>query len=150
MTVVATPSKTSPGENQYRASGGRFDTVWDAFYGAQSETDIDDPLIAAGKSMTPEICAAVAHSDMEKRRYAIGALGFIGDAAALPTLERILANTSDPDYVRADALHSIYQIDAARGTALAQEHKDATDMVGEMAQSVLNKDPSLTEPTVEQ
>ena len=112
--------------------------------------NIDDPLIAAGKSMTPEICAAVAHQDMEKRRYAIGALGFIGDAAALPTLEGVLADTSEPDYVRADALRSIYQIDAARGTALAQEHKDATDMVGEMAQAVLNKDPSLTEPTVEQ
>ena len=149
VTVVATPSKTTPGENQYRASGGRFGTVWDAFYGAQSETDIDDPLIAAGKSMTPEICAAVVHPDMERRRYAIGALGFIGDAAALPTLEGILATTSEPDYVRADALRSIYQIDAARGTGLAQQHKGATDMVGETAQAVLNRDPSLTEPTVE-
>ena len=100
------------GEVEYRTGGPRFAKTWQAFYvEADHEPELDDPLIIAGRSMTAAICAAIVHPDMKRRRYAIGALGFIADRDALPTLEAILKNKKEIYYFRGDALHSIYQID---------------------------------------
>lgn len=74
--------------------------------------------------MVPTICEAVKNKDMKRRRYAIGALGYINDRAALPTLEAILSDESEIDYFRGDALHSIYQIDRKRGLSYVSAKDD--------------------------
>ena len=116
-TASSAPVASSPVDpdkiplHQYRPGGARFKPAWDTFYSASHEPDIDDPLIAAGKDMISAICEAVLHQDMQFRRYAIGALGFIGDPRALPTLDQILEEASVIDYVRGAALKAIYGID---------------------------------------
>jgi hypothetical protein len=143
------PEDDRPPGREYRPGGDAFSRVWDAFYAGDHEPELDDPLIAAGKPMVPYICEAVSHPDMQLRRYAIGALGFIGDKRATPTLERILADTTQVDYVRADALQAIYLIDRERADRLARAALSATDSVGSTAEAILNRNPALTEPTIE-
>ena len=142
------PDKIPP--HQYRPGGARFKPAWDTFYSASHEPDIDDPLIAAGKDMTSAICEAVLHQDMQFRRYAIGALGFIGDPRALPTLDQILEDASVIDYVRGDALKAIYGIDRDEGHRRAQTYANDTTALGDVARAVEKDEPWLTAPTVEE
>ena len=100
---------------EYRPGGVDFENIWDRFYAGDHEPELDDPLIEAGPKMTLVICEAVANKDMRLRRYAIGALGFVGDSRALATLERILEDTNEKFYFRGDALHAIYQINRELG-----------------------------------
>ena len=89
--------------------------VWDKFYKGDSEEELPKPLIAAGKKMVPDICKAIAHADMRLRRYAMTALGEIGDKAALPALEAILKDKNELEYMRGDALYAIHKIDKTLG-----------------------------------
>jgi hypothetical protein len=71
-------------EVEYWTGDSAFTRTWQAFYvGADHEPELDDPLIEAGPAMVPAICEAIAHPDMKRRRYAIGALGHIGDRRSL-------------------------------------------------------------------
>lgn len=84
-------------EREYRTGGSQFQKVWHTFYVERHhEPELDDPLIAAGYPMTLVICQAILHPDMKRRRYAIGALGYIGDKRALPTLVKIHGRRSSP------------------------------------------------------
>jgi len=138
------------GEIEYRTGGRTFDTVWRAFYAeGDHEPDLDDPLIEAGPLMVPAICEAIVHPDMKRRRYAIGALGFIGDRAALPTLEAILKKKSELEYFRGDALQSIYQIDQELGTKYAMEFESENQYLTMIATAIRKKEAWLTRPTEE-
>jgi hypothetical protein len=138
------------GEVEYRVGGSRFNKVWHTFYvEADHEPEIDDPLIAAGRVMTSAICEAIAHPDMKRRRYAIGALGYIGDKRALPTLERILKDKDEIYYFRGDALHAIYQIDKKRGFLYAEQFANEHDYLKMMAGAIQRREAWLTEPTTE-
>jgi len=136
-------------ERQYRPGGEKFAAVWDQFYVGDHEPELDDPLIAAGKAMTLTICEAVKNKDMQLRRYAISALGFIGDIRALPTLEHILRSSEEIYYFRGDALHAIYRIDRSLGKKHASEFgKDHQYL--RMLQENMEKDAAwLTRPTEE-
>lgn len=135
---------------EYRTGGSEFGKAWQAFYvEADHEPDLDDPLIEAGSSMALAICEAVAHKDMKRRRYAIGALGFIGERRALPCLEAILRNREEKYYFRGDALHSIYQIDHDLGSRYAAEVKNEHEYLARLAKDIANRAPWLTEPTRE-
>lgn len=52
--------------------------------------------------------------DPKRRRYAVLALGNIGEPAALGVLSGIATNTSEKDYIRCDALRSVALIDYSR------------------------------------
>ena len=134
----------------YRTGGKRFAKVWHAFYDESfHEPEIDDPLIAAGRPMVPAICEAVAHPDMKYRRYAIGALGDIGDRKALPTLVALIENAGEAVYMRNDALLAIYRIDRALGTRYARQYRHADAPIASTAEAILRGDRWLLEPTEE-
>lgn len=134
-------------EQEYHPGGERFQTVWKEFYNGGHEPELDDPLIEAGKEMTIFICEAIQHKDMKMRRYAIGALGFIGDERALETLEAILKSKEEIDYFRGDALQSIYQIDRGLGKKYAKEFASENDHLNFIANAIENDAEWLTAPT---
>lgn len=131
-------------EIEYRTGGSKHDRAWHQFYvEADHESDIDDSLIAKGKVMVSAICEAVKHKDMKRRRYAIGALGYINERAAMPTLEAILSDESEIDYFRGDALQSIYRIDSKRGLSYAAQYQSQPNTLGQYAKAVIERKPWL-------
>jgi HEAT repeat protein len=116
---------------------------------ADHEPDIDDPLIARGRSMIPAICQAIQHKDMKRRCYAIGALGYVGDKRALPILETILKDSSEFDYFRGDALHSIYQLDRNLGLRYAKQYKSENKYLAMLSGAIFRQEPWLVEATEE-
>jgi len=153
LTFLASLLIASPciaGDVQYRTGGAGFTKTWHAFYvGGDHEPDIDDPLIARGRSMVPSICEAIRHKDMKRRRYAIGALGYIGDKRALPTLEAILKDSAEIDYFRGDALHSIYQLDRKLGLRYAKQYQHENEYLTMLSGAVLKQESWLLEATEE-
>jgi hypothetical protein len=135
-------------EIEYRTGGSKYVRAWQQFYvEADHEPEIDDPLIAKGKVMVPAICEAVKHKDMKRRRYAIGALGYINERAAMPTLEEILSDESEIDYFRGDALQSIYQIDSKLGLSYAAQYQSQPNTLGVYAKAVIKREPWLLLPS---
>jgi hypothetical protein len=150
LVLVLSSSSCAAGEVEYRAGGPRFDKVWHAFYvEGDHEPELDDPLIAAGRPMTLAICEAISHPDMKRRRYAIGALGYIRDKRALPALEKILKDRTEIYYFRGDALHAIYQINKKLGSQYAAQFANEHDYLKRLAVSIQRREPWLTEPTKE-
>jgi hypothetical protein len=136
-------------EKEYRPGGQPYASVWDRFYKGDHEPELDDPLIDAGKKMTLMICEAIKNKDMKYRRYAIGALGYIGDRRALPALESILKSKEEICYFRGDALHSIYQIDRILGKKFADEFGHKHEYLKILQESIRRDDKWLIEPTEE-
>jgi hypothetical protein len=148
--ATATPTATSATPEptgsavKYTPGGSEFAAVWKAFYSAQDEGDIETPLIKAGSAMVPAICEAIAHVNMDRRRYAIGALGPIGDPQAIPALKTILYESNEMDYFRGDALQALYQLDRPAAEEFAEQNKDATGTLGEYVKAVLKNESWLT------
>ncbi len=86
---------------------------------------------------------------MKMRRYAIGALGYIGDKRAIPILEAILKNKNEIEYFRGDALHAIYQLDRRLGSRYAKKYENENDYLKMMSSAIKRKDAWLLEPTEE-
>jgi hypothetical protein len=138
------------GDVEYRTGGTAFARTWQRFYvEADHEPELDDPLIEAGRPMVAAICEAVAHPDMKRRRYAIGALGYIRDRAALPTLEAILGSASELEYFRGDALQSIYRIDRKLGTKYAVQLEKQGGYLQMVATAVRKRERWLLRPSKE-
>jgi hypothetical protein len=68
-----------------------------------AEDQLMDPLILAGPDVIPLLEQDLRDPNVPRRRYAIGAVGDIGDKSALPTLRKILEDRSEVDYIRCDA-----------------------------------------------
>jgi hypothetical protein len=136
-------------EKEYRPGGQSYASVWNRFYSGNHEPELDDPLIKTGRKMTLTICEAIKNKDMKYRRYAIGALGYIGDRRALATLEEILKSKEEIYYFRGDALHSIYQIDKALGKKYAAEFGRDHEYLKRLQESIEKDDKWLTDPTEE-
>jgi len=113
-----------------------FKPVWDEFYAGDFEGDLPKPLIAAGKPMVADICNAIAHPDMRFRRYAMTALGEIGDRAALPALAAILKDRNELDYMRGDALEAIHRIDKTLGLKYGKEFGGENDYLKMIASEI--------------
>lgn len=125
---------------EYRpVEAGGTKKVWDKFYAGDDEAELPKPLIAAGKKMVPDICAAIAHPDMKMRRYAIAALGEIGDKAALPALESILKDKKELGYMRGDALQAIHQLDKKLGVQYAKEFAPADEYLKMVSEEIIGK-----------
>ncbi len=101
---------------------GSFDREWRKFYfEADGEGSIIPSLMSGGKRMVPAICEAVSDRKMRMRRYAIGALGHLGDRRAILTLETIYADASEHPLFRGDALEAIFCIDQDLGRRYAKQ-----------------------------
>ena len=97
--------------------------VLNSFYTDKVPESINDRhLVRAGKAIVPYLVAEIQKRDMPKRRYAIGALGKIGDRRALPVLVKILGDRSELEYFRSDALRAIWHIDKKQGEELAKKY----------------------------
>ena len=149
ISIAISVSTVFAKDKEYRPGGKAFASVWSRFYASDHESELDDPLIEAGKEMTLVICEAIKNKDMKYRRYAIGALGYIGDKRALPTLENILKSKEEIYYFRGDALHAIYQIDKSLGKKYAAEFGEAHEHLKMLKGSIERDDKWLTEPTEE-
>lgn len=149
IAVILLAQSVFAQDREYRPGGEEFAPVWNRFYLGDYEPELDDPLIEAGDAMTLVICEAVKNKDMKMRRYAIGALGYIGDQRALPTLEQILKSKEEIDYFRGDALHSIYQIDQALGKKYAREFGHESESLKMLQESIEKDEEWLLEPTGE-
>ena len=96
------------------------------FYTAQlPECSLTAPLEWAGSRMVPLVIKEVANKSMPRRRYAISFLGDMRRREALPLLETVLADITERQEFRGDALEAIYRIDRHRGLELAADPSDA-------------------------
>lgn len=87
------------------------------------EDQIMDPLILAGPKVVPLLNHDVQSKDMPGRRYAILALGHIGDRRALATLKKILDDPNEVPLLQGDALEAIALIDSAAGQDEARRYR---------------------------
>jgi hypothetical protein len=109
-----------------------------SFYSQNGAEDmLMDPLILAGDKVVPLVINEVKSPDMPRRRYAILFLGNDKYINALPVLEQILADNSEKDYFRGDALISIYKIDNISGKKLAASFANNEGYLGLMSKAVL-------------
>lgn len=94
-----------------------------------------DPLILAGSDVIPLLERDLLDPNMPRRRYAIGAVGNIGDESALPTLRKILENRSELDYIRCDALEAIAMIDRSMAIQIVRDEPNLEPQCGAAAVS---------------
>ena len=93
--------------------------IWFNFYVTASENDTTRVLVNGGAKIVPSAITAVRDKKLFKRRYAIAALGYLKDRAALKVLGDILHDAGELDYFRGDALESLFLIDEEIGKAEA-------------------------------
>ncbi|NQT91241.1 MAG: hypothetical protein HQ559_00665 [Lentisphaerae bacterium] len=123
------------------------------FYSDEREVGEDmlmDPLILNAELVTPTVIEAIKDRDMHLRRYAISFLGIQRVRDALPALRSILADTSEIDYFRGDALGSIYQIDKAEGLALARKFNSGDSFLAYIARGLIDGSRRPFERTYQQ
>lgn len=140
-------SLASSNENrEYRPGGDKFAAAWEHFYVlAFHEPKIDDSLIAAGPEMAPYIAEAVMHRDMKRRRYAVSALGCIGDARVIPTLVELASDKTEVFVIRGDAITSIYLIESQLGKQYARQYRADHEYLDQIANQILSDDAYLRE-----
>lgn len=142
--IVSTAVQAAEEEVVYKPGGEKRAAVWKAFYDEnQAEGDMMDPLVVAGPKMIPEILEAISHKDMQRRRYAIGALGNLGDERPVEPLEAIVEDEKEEDYFRSDALESIYKLDAGRAKKLAEKFAKEGDLLKVTSAAILKEEPWL-------
>ncbi len=141
--LALTPVLHAEVNTVYTPGGPEWAKTWKAFYAGDHEEDLPKPLIKAGSKMVPAILEAIAHKDMQQRRYAISALGNIHDRRAIAPLTAILEDKSEEEYFRGDALVAIYQIDQTLGTQLAEKYVGEGDTLKTNSQAILAKEPWL-------
>jgi hypothetical protein len=97
--------------------------VLNEFYMLNEPEPLNDlPLLKAGKAIVPYLSLEIQKKDIPKRRYAIGALGKIGDKRALPSLLKIFEDRTEIWYFRSDAIEAIWHIDKNVGEEYASKH----------------------------
>ena len=117
------------------------ESVMNEFYSddaGRAEDMLMDPLILHADLVKSRVIEEVAARTMPKRRYAIGFLGVAGITDALPVLRTILADETEKDFFRADALESIYRIAEKEGLALASQYQSRTDLLGSIAKGLID------------
>lgn len=98
------------------------------------EPVMDRRLLSAGKGIVPYVIKEIQRKDMPKRRYAISALGKIGDRLALPALVKILEDKSEADLFRGDALTAIWRLDRNLGEQLAKKYSGESPYIDRVIQ----------------
>jgi hypothetical protein len=106
----------------------------------RGEDQLMDPLILNGGRVLPLVVSALPNKSMRLRRYAIGFLGNGHYRNALPALEKILADQSEIDYFRADALEAIFRIAPERAQVLAPAHVKGEELLGQVARTIVARE----------
>jgi hypothetical protein len=110
-----------------------------------AEDELMDPLLLAGRKVIPLLIEQIKHQNMPKRRYAILAVGHLGDSSSLPILEKILTDSSENNYFRCDALLAIAMINSKRGYSLAKRYSKETEekmtCLSKTSQEILTRIP---------
>lgn len=99
----------------------------------KAEAELMDPLILAGPKVVPVLSHEVQSKNMPGRRYAVLALGHIGDRRAYETLKTMLDDSNEVPYIRRDALDAIALIDPAAGREEAKRHRNSE--IADLAQA---------------
>jgi hypothetical protein len=84
------------------------------------ESQLTDPLVLAGPDVLPLVLEAVKDPRMRLRRYGIGFLGCSRYKRASGELKRIIADESEPDFIRSDALEALNLVDGKAAFDLAR------------------------------
>jgi hypothetical protein len=116
------------------------ESVMADFYAADNRAEdmLMDPLILNADIVAPHVIREVRDPDMPRRRYAIAFLGNQRIEAAVPTLESLLGDEAELDYIRADALESLFRINRAEGERRAKELESRQDQLGYIARGLLD------------
>ena len=100
--------------------------IWVDFYCCSSEAGNISILVEAGKRIVPDILNGIQDRRMYKRRYALKALGYLGDASEIKSLKTMLNDPTEPGYIQGLALEAIYVIDQNVGIAEAKRVLNST------------------------
>jgi hypothetical protein len=121
-----------------RASYPSPEAALAAFYKGSPgfECNIADPLRNDGRRVVPLVLRDLPDKSMRYRRYAIGFLGEHRYVEALPVLERILADITEKDYFRADALLAIYEIAPVRAQSLVTSVENPTGLLDRVVKAI--------------
>ncbi len=94
----------------------RFET------GHRPEEALMDPLLLLGPEVIPALGARLQSSyQTPRRRYAVAALGHLGDQAGVPLLMRIAGDDKEDANVRCDAVRALSMLDENQGKAQARQ-----------------------------
>lgn len=104
-----------------------------------AEDTLMDPLIVAGDRIVPHILQDISDESMPKRRYAIGALGNIGDRSAIPVLADIALDVAEVEYIRCDCVQAIAMIDWEEGARVASLIAGDSNQLGKASSNCLSR-----------
>jgi len=95
-----------------------------------AEEYLQNPIKEAGYHIGPILTEKIKDRQMELRRYAIGGLGEINYKPATETLQQILFDRTEPDYIRADAYAVLAKFNSATSKKVLSNFKSsATDTI---------------------
>jgi HEAT repeat protein len=116
-----------------------------AFYGGEPRPECMQaaPLRQEGRRGVPLVVRELPNKAMPRRRYAIAFLGDGRYEEALPILERLLADTTEIEYFRADALLAIYQIAPVRARELAKQVQNPVGLLQGVVEAIERDDHRL-------
>ncbi len=143
LADAQTAQETTPTDPRYRTAWREF------YYGGSSEIDVGSSLVRVGEPIVPSVCRAIADRNMKRRRYAIAALGWIGDRRALPSIQKVLSDATELQELRADALAAIYRISPRLAHRLSPPHAERKDLLGTVARAVISDDKKWFEAPIE-
>jgi len=106
-----------------------------------AEDQLIDSLILGGSKMVPILEKEILKKDIVRRRYAILALGNIGDKNSIPVLEQILQDRDEKEYYRGDALVAIALIDLSTAQKIAPQYLSETGSLSKRARDTLSPTP---------
>ena len=106
-----------------------------------AEDQLRCPLIRAGSAVcSPLVGEVVRNREAPLRRYAIAALGDLACADAFAPLSGIFQDTTEKDYVRADALVALWNIDRQQSGPLVAEWSALPGVIGTAARRLIQGD----------
>ena len=92
-----------------------------------------DVLILSGRKAEEAVINALPNKEIAKRRYMVAYLGIIRSTNSIPLLTKIVADSSEPIYMRADALRSLYMVNSDVGMKISRSFAENADELGEFA-----------------
>ncbi len=112
-----------------------------------AEDQLIDSLILAGSKMVPLLEQEILKKEIPRRRYAISALGHLGNNKSSTILEHILQDKSEKEVFRADALEAIAGINLTYAQKIAPAYLNDTSFVANRAREILTNSTSLYKRT---
>ncbi len=100
------------------------------------ESCIIDVLILSGDKTCPMLNKLILDRDIPRRGYAILFLGIRRFGPAIPNLIKIIEDQTEPDYIRGNALISVYQMAPVRAKALAKNYGSGEGRLAQIAGDV--------------